>query len=204
MATKTCDCEVQPDIERMIEAARHASSLVSQIRDLGRRNPDEVHSCDPCSVIEESLELLQVMIPDRITVNWDNPRLSVFAGIDASALNQVILNLVINALHAMDDTGTMTLRIKTRTMDYGEAAEKSLNQGEYLVVSVSDTGCGIDEDILPHIFSPFFTTKDQGEGTGIGLSVVDRIVKGVSGKVNVTSGKGQGTTFEVYLPVSGD
>jgi signal transduction histidine kinase len=197
---KTSDCDVHPQLQRVIQAAQHAARLVSQIRDLGRRYSEEVKASDPCAVIEECLDFLRVLVPNGMAVDWVNPHLQVRTGVETIALHQIVMNLVINAVHAMGDSGTLSLKVVERDMALEETAPRSLAAGHYVVISVSDTGCGIDASIIPHIFEPFFTTKNKGQGTGVGLSVVSRIVRDKGGFVSVESSPGSGTTFAVHLP----
>ena len=120
---------------------------------------------------------------------------------DASQMEQVIMNLVVNASHAMPEGGTLTIETSAETLDDRFAREHELRTGgEFVKLSVSDTGVGMSPDVQAKIFEPFFTTKPPTEGTGIGLATVNQIVRGSSGCVVVDSTPGQGTTFTVYLP----
>ncbi len=196
---KTDNPDINPQLQRVIQAARHAAHLVRQIRDLGRHSSAEAQSSDAGAVVEESLDLLKVLVPKDIAVEWTNPELRLHAEVKASSLHQVLMNLLINAVHAMDKAGTLTVQVSERTLSLDEADAETVAPGHFVVVTVGDTGCGISPEALPHIFEPFFTTKSQG--TGIGLSVVDRIVRDKGGFVKVESSPGVGTTFSVHIPV---
>lgn len=198
---KTQDQNVQGELRRVVDAAQHAGRLLRQISNLGRHDHKAAHISDPCLVIEECLDLLRLIVPQDITVEWVNPHLSVSTGVEATAMHQVVMNLVINAVHAMGTSGFLSLKVYKKEFSLDEVAEKGVAPGCYVVVSVCDTGCGIDEAVRPHIFEPFFTTKDADKGTGIGLSVVDRIVCDQGGFVEVVSSVEGGTTFSVHLPV---
>lgn len=197
---KISDRSVQPELQSMIQAAQHAARLVSQIRNLGRRSSGEAQSCDACSVIEECLDLLRVLVPDGIAVNWVNPHLHIHAGVQATSMHQIMMNLLMNATHAMGDAGRLSLQVTERVLTLDEVTDDAVAAGRFVVISVRDTGCGIDAAVLPHIFEPFFTTREEGQGTGIGLSVVHGIVRDKGGFVRVDSSVGAGTTFDVYLP----
>src|SRR5207248_2178796 len=118
---------------------------------------------------------------------------------DVGQMEQVILNLALDARDAMAGGGTLTIGTSSRTFDADAASIYGLVQGEYVVLSVADTGRGIDPQVRPHIFEPFFTTK-EGKGTGLGLSIVYGIVQQAKGNVLVESEVGQGARFDVYLP----
>jgi signal transduction histidine kinase len=197
---RTGDGDVYTELQTVIQAAEHAARLVRQIRDLGRHSSETAQSSGPCEVIEECLDLLRVLVPAGVAVDWVNPHLQVRTGVEATALHQVVMNLVINAVHAMGKVGTLSLQVIERNVTPEEAATDVVATGRFVVISVSDSGSGIDAAVIPHIFEPFFTTKATGEGTGIGLSVVNRIVRDNGGFVKVESSLGVGTTFEVYLP----
>lgn len=121
---------------------------------------------------------------------------------DAGQIEQVLLNLYVNALHAMPKGGNILL--ETRNLVLGEKDKKSsgIAPGKYVEVAVADEGIGIGEDILPKIFDPFFTTKEPGKGTGLGLASAYGIIKNHGGAIEVSSKKGVGTTVRIYLPVT--
>ena len=124
---------------------------------------------------------------------------------DPTQMHQVIMNLCTNAYHAMLENGgvlTVCLREALVTSAMGPAME-NLTPGRYLILSISDTGCGIDREIKDKIFEPYFTTKEQGKGTGLGLAVVHGIVSSHGGRITVDSEPGHGATFTVLLPVVG-
>jgi CheY-like chemotaxis protein len=122
---------------------------------------------------------------------------------DPSQLHQIIMNLVINASDAMIEGGEIV--VETRTVELGEEHYRifpDVPPGSYSLVSVTDSGSGISEDVRDHVFEPFFTTKDRSEGTGMGLAMVYGIVKNHAGGIRIDTEVGTGTTFEVYLPLA--
>jgi CheY-like chemotaxis protein len=120
--------------------------------------------------------------------------------VDPGQLEQVLVNLAINARDAMPAGGTLTIGTDRVVLDGGRAEELTVDPGDYVLVTVTDTGCGMTADVAARVFEPFFTTKDPGEGTGLGLSSVYGIVTRAGGQVRVDSRPGVGTTFELYLP----
>src|SRR5207302_1272728 len=120
--------------------------------------------------------------------------------VDRGLLDQVVLNLVVNARDAMPDGGRLTLSTADRVVGPGAARALGHRAGAYVVLSVADTGSGMDAPTLDRLFEPFFTTKAPGKGTGLGLATVQGIVLRCGGFVAVTTEVGRGTTFEVHLP----
>jgi CheY-like chemotaxis protein len=121
---------------------------------------------------------------------------------DRGQIEQVLMNLYLNALQAMPDGGTLTTRTGNVTFDKDQYSPYYVKAGKYIRMTIEDTGVGMDEDIQQRIFDPFFTTKEMGRGTGLGLASVYGIVKNHGGFINVFSKTGEGTRFEVYLPSS--
>ena len=123
---------------------------------------------------------------------------------DPNQLEQVIMNLMVNARDAMPDGGLITVRTTVREIGNSSIDMPSgITPGRYIELSVSDTGCGIPKGIINRIFDPFFTTKEKGKGTGLGLATVYGIVKDHKGYIAVQSEEGKGTSFTIYLPVTG-
>ncbi|MBU2520847.1 MAG: response regulator, partial [Proteobacteria bacterium] len=121
--------------------------------------------------------------------------------IDQSQIEQVLLNLFVNAWHAMPEGGDIFIHTKTVTLDDEDVMHYGIKPGKYAMVSVTDTGVGMEEETQQHIFEPFFTTKKLGRGTGLGLASAYGIIKNHGGIINVNSKKGEGTTFNFYLPI---
>src|SRR4030095_804834 len=121
---------------------------------------------------------------------------------DRSQLEQVIMNLVLNARDAMPGGGELTIQTRNIIVSQNAGLPQLLEPGTYVLLSVSDTGCGIDEETRQHLFEPFYTKKAFGQGTGLGLATVYSIVQRMDGHIRVNSSPGRGTTFEIYLPVT--
>jgi CheY-like chemotaxis protein len=146
-------------------------------------------------------DLLAHTIPKTIRIDLDLSDYLKKIYADPSQVGQIILNLAVNARDSMPDGGTLTISTTNSVIstDHSEFS-RGVKKGEYVLLTVSDTGHGIDDELLPHIFEPFFTTKAVGKGTGLGLATVYGIVKQHNGHITCDSRSGIGTTFNVYVP----
>lgn len=199
--TESGDCNME--LEIIIDSARKAARLSSQLLDFCSKQMIEPQVLDLNEVLQNSLQLLKSMMSEEVTITLDCARDLWPVCMDLSQLEQVILNLSANARDAMSSHGSFRLLTGNAELDANEAAEAGLETGGmYVRLVVQDSGCGIDGDIIENIFDPFFTTKERGKGTGLGLSAVYGSIKQNKGSINVESVPGQGTTFTVYLPRS--
>lgn len=181
------------EISYIKKAAENADELVQQILTFGRRATLHKTSFNVSQLIKESLNILAPTIPSDIKVNVfcdddENSHLNA----DFTQLKQVMMNLLTNAIQAMPHGGTLDI--------CASIADASLSNNDDIVISIKDTGKGIPEDFIDKIFDPFFTTRKEQNGNGLGLSVVQGIVKNHNGHINVQSKTGQGTCFSIYLP----
>jgi signal transduction histidine kinase len=183
--------------------AERSAGLTRQLLAFARKQEVLPSRMDLNSAIEKLLDLLQRLIGDSVKLAWQPaPDLSAVT-LDGTQLDQMIINLCVNARDAIAEGGTITLSTGSLSIGAREAeGHAGLRPGEYVCVVVADTGCGMDAGTLAHIFEPFFTTKPQGKGTGLGLSTVYGIVKQNHGYVQVESELGRGSTFRVMLPPS--
>jgi len=191
------------DLERVLQGGMRAKELVRQILTFSRRTEQDVQPLKLQPIIKESLKLLRASLPTMIELRQQIVAECGMVLADPTQIHQVVMNLCTNAYHAMRDKGGL-LGVTLETVELGPADvtnKIALKPGNYVRFSVSDTGSGIAPEILDRIFEPYFTTKKQGEGTGLGLSVVHGIVLGLGGHITVYSEPGLGTTFHVYLPV---
>ena len=151
------------------------------------------------------LSMLRRVIVDRVELNTMLSEETAAVRVDVSQLEQVLMNLAINAVDAMPRGGCLTIGTQNVIVDDAVASRQpDLKPGRYVLLSVTDTGTGMDAETLSHAFEPFFTTKEAGRGTGLGLSTVYGIVTQSGGHVTVSSELGDGTLFRVYLPAVGD
>ncbi|MDA8140430.1 MAG: PAS domain S-box protein [Desulfobacteraceae bacterium] len=189
-------------IGEVIRAGVRARNLIQHILDFSRQSKPEKAPLALHLVVKETLSLLRATIPASITIHQQITASGMVLG-DSNQMHQVVMNLCTNACQAMRmKEGTLGISLKPITLDIEEVGRyPELRPGPYLQLSVSDTGCGITPDIIQRIFDPYFTTKPQGEGTGLGLSVIHGIVKDHGGAITVYSEPGKGSTFHAYLPL---
>ena len=189
-------------LQEVSKASARASAVVNQILMFSRREESAQVPVNLRAIIEESLNLLRATLPARIAVRTRIEASSPLVLGDPAQVHQVLLNLATNAAHAMGEAGG-TLDFDLARVVADENLLRSipeLQAGEYHRLSVTDTGIGMDPQVIERIFEPFFTTKPRGQGTGLGLAVVHGIVKAHRGAIRVISRLGAGSTFEVYLP----
>jgi two-component system, cell cycle sensor histidine kinase and response regulator CckA len=187
-------------VESIKQAADRAATLTRQLLAFSRKQLLELKVIDVNSVIADMERLLRPLIGENIELMT---RLSSDTGhtrADAGQLEQVIMNLVVNAKDAMPEGGKLTVQSSEVTVRLNLSQHRFIQPGRYAVISVSDTGHGMDKETRSRIFEPFFTTKEKGKGTGLGLSTVYGIVKQSNGYVFAQSEPGAGATFYVYLP----
>ncbi|MDD5863776.1 MAG: ATP-binding protein [Firmicutes bacterium] len=186
------DTELYDALVEVYDASRKAKTLISRLSDLSRKNAGEYfREVSPDELVRKALDVAAPAKPEavelRLSLNCQEQTIHA----NELQLSQMLLNLILNAFHAMKAAGGI-LTVETQMED--DAAR----------LRVSDTGCGIPESVLPHIFDPFFTTKQAGEGTGLGLAIVAQVVEEHHGSIHVDSRVGKGTTFTVTLPRSFD
>ncbi len=183
--------------EMVLSSAKRAAELTRQLLAYSRRQVLEPEAFCPNDLTERMRALLKNLLTDPVelvTVLGATRRVLA----DPGQIERVILNLVLNARDAMPSGGTLS--IETRDVAFVPGEHPTLQGGDYVAMIVTDTGTGITEEALPHIFEPFFTTKKMGQGTGLGLSMVEGIVHQSGGATHVESSVGKGTTFTIYLP----
>jgi CheY-like chemotaxis protein len=195
------DPVAQNQLSHIDRATGQATSLTKQLLAFSRRQVLQPKVFDLQALVLDAGSMLQRLLGDNIHLNTQAAPDTGSVKADPSQIEQVILNLVINARDAMPDGGTITIETGNVELDGAYVLEHlGARAGRYVMLAVSDTGTGIDQQALAHIFEPFFTTKELGKGTGLGLSMVYGIVKQSGGSIWVYSEKNRGTTFKVYLP----
>ena len=195
------DPVAQNQLSHIDRATGQATSLTRQLLAFSRRQVLQPKVFDLHALVLDAGSMLQRLLGDNIHLETQAAPDTGSVKADPSQIEQVILNLVINARDAMPDGGTITIETGNVELDGAYVLEHlGARAGRYVMLAVSDTGTGIDQQALAHIFEPFFTTKELGKGTGLGLSMVYGIVKQSGGSIWVYSEKNRGTTFKVYLP----
>ncbi len=183
------------------QAAKDGSDLAKRILMFGRRVEANTRPVKLTDELKRMKRTLSRVIPKMIKVELLGEHDLKMVNADASQLEQVLLNLAVNAQHAMPDGGRLTLETANVTLDEEFCRNHlDVHPGEYVLLSVTDTGTGMDKDVVDHIFEPFYTTKGLGEGTGLGLAMVYGIIKSHHGHIGCYSEPGVGTTFKIYLP----
>ena len=183
------------------QQAQHATNLIRQILDFSRRTVLERRPLDLLPLLKEQVQLLERILPENIKVKLDYGRDKYTVSADLTSIQQMVMNLAVNARDAMPKGGELRLELRRmRVQSRNKAPLPEMDAGEWVHVIVSDTGSGIPPNSLPYIFDPFFTTKAPGEGTGLGLAQVYGIVGSHEGTIDVESHIGEGTTFRIYLP----
>jgi len=192
----------QNSLKEIYAGALRARGLVQQILTFARQKKSELTLMKMQPIIKEALKLIRSTIPTTISINQKLQPTCGAVSADPTQIHQIIMNLATNAYHAMEENGG-ELKISLNEVELGEhdRMNHDLASGLYACLTVSDTGKGMNKDIMKNIFDPFFTTKERGKGTGMGLSVVHGIVKHMNGAIKVYSEPGNGTEFQVYLPI---
>ncbi len=189
-------------INEILHGAKRAGDLVKQILTFSRQADQELKPLQVHFVIKEVLKLMRSSLPSTIKIKQSLKKACGFVIADPTRIHQVAMNLMTNAYHAMEETGgEMEVTLKEVELGVDDLKDQSMTPGAYVCLTVADTGPGMDQAVISRIFEPYFTTKENGKGTGLGLAVVHGIVKSYKGDIKVYSEPGEGTAFHVYLPV---
>jgi PAS domain S-box-containing protein len=199
--------EVDPDgivrenLDEVFSAAKRAADITRQLLAFARKQTIAPKVLDLNENVESMLKMLRRLIGEDIDLAW-LPKAGLWpVKVDPSQIDQILANLSVNARDAIQNVGRISIETENCILDEIYCAEHTgFVPGEFVLLSVSDNGCGMGKDILDNIFEPFFTTKDMDKGTGLGLATVYGIVKQNNGFINVYSEPGQGTTVKIYLP----
>lgn len=185
-------------IESAMEGANRAAALTRRLLAFSRSEPLLPESVDPGELIETMQDLLDRTLGDPIAVEVDHDNDGWRIWVDRHQLENALLNLAVNARDAMNGRGTLTISTRSRTLAEHEVGNCAA--GDYVAVTVADTGCGMTSAVLERVFEPFFTTKPVGQGTGLGLSQIFGFVRQSSGEIEIDTAPGSGTAVTLYLP----
>ncbi|WDP91618.1 MAG: PAS domain S-box protein [Desulfobacter sp.] len=196
------DSPLKEGLNQVYQGALRAKELIKQILAFSRQDAGDVTLVTMQPIIKEALKLIRASIPATIDISRDISPDCGAVKADPTKIHQIIMNLCTNAYHAMEETGgELKVALDTVTLEGAGLLTPTMKPGAYNCLTVSDTGIGMDRLVAGKIFDPYFTTKAQGKGTGMGLSVVHGIVSGMGGAIKVHSEPGKGTRFHVYFPV---
>jgi len=197
---------LEPDDPKWVEAeaikraADRGASLTRRLLAFSRPHGASATVVNLVTAVTGMEPMFRRLVLDKIQISVTSAQPTILVRADETALNQIVLNLVVNARDAMPDGGTAAIDMKVVAIGEPLGPALGIMPGEYAGLSVSDTGCGISPEVQRHLFEPFFTTKPADQGTGLGLSIVYSIVTGLGGAIDVRSDPGRGATFTIYLP----
>ncbi|SHI57164.1 PAS domain S-box-containing protein [Desulfatibacillum alkenivorans DSM 16219] len=194
---------VQESLDQIMNATDRAKEMVKQILNFSRQTGEEKKPVQLGPVIKEAVTLLKAALPSTIEVVMALKEWEIIIHADATQVHQIIMNLGTNAAHAMAQSGgILHFSMIREEVDRKTAAKiPELQVGNYIKLRVQDTGCGMEPEVMKHIFDPYYTTRETGKGSGMGLAVVYGIVKQHGGAIVVKSKPGKGTLFDVYFPI---
>jgi PAS domain S-box-containing protein len=192
------------DLKKVSQAGHRAKDLVGQILAFTRKSELELKPVEICALLKEALKLIRAVLPSSVEIRLDLSEEAALVVANATQIHQVIINLCTNGVQAMrEKSGILRVTLsKVQFFEQVSVVYSTLYPGYYIHLSVEDTGEGIKSEILDRIFDPYFTTKEIGEGTGMGLATVLGIIKGHGGAITVETTPGRGSRFNVFLPLS--
>ncbi len=194
---------VAKDLDKVLEASARATDLVKQILSFSRQDETEYILLQPASTVDKAIAMLRPTLPSTIEFIQDIDTETGLIFADPTQIHQIMMNLCTNAFHAMEETGgRLEISLKEIDLSWQDMTHESeVDPGTFIQLSVCDSGPGMTQEVKDKIFDPYFTTKEVGKGTGMGLSIVHGIIKSYGGFITLTSEPGKGTSFHIFLPV---
>ncbi len=194
---------IASDLEGLDRATQKSAALTRQLLTFSRKQVLQPQVCDLNEIVAELEKMFRRLLTERVRMYIACRAEASSVWVDRGQMEQVLMNLVVNARDAMPAGGTLTVRTRSETLEHElPTATGTVPRAQYVVLTVQDTGGGIAPEIRDHIFEPFFTTKEAGQGTGLGLSTVYGIIRQSNGYIDVASEPGEGTTFSIYVPLT--
>ncbi|MEN6473550.1 MAG: ATP-binding protein [Syntrophaceae bacterium] len=194
------DLPVRNTLTQILKAGERVHNLTRQLLAFGRKQALKREKLNLNHIILDFQPMLSRLMGEAIEIRTHLAQDIWYVFMDITQTEQILLNIAVNARDAMSEGGHLIIKTANINSQEPLPAGVDLPFGEYIELTISDSGCGIDEDTIAHIFEPFFTTKEHGKGTGLGLSTVYEIVKQQGGGIYAESSPGQGATFKIYLP----
>lgn len=193
--------QLERGLDHILRAAQKGKALTSGLLSFSRLQPFDFSLVQVADILDETQQLSSALLRDDTTLNLSAENADAKIFVEPTSLVTALINLIVNAQHALPNGGLIQVLAKTVTIDDPSARGLELEPGEYVVISVVDNGKGIDANLLPKVVDPFFTTKNIGHGTGLGLSIVYGFARQVMGDLRISSIKGKGTRVEIYIPL---
>jgi signal transduction histidine kinase/ActR/RegA family two-component response regulator len=187
-------------VQDLEDALHRAKGLTSQLLAFSRKQVARTELLDMAEHVRQGEKMLHRLVGSDVLMRTECAPGQHFVNADPAQLSQVLMNLAVNARDAMPKGGELTIHVDARTVASDEAQRLQIEPGDYEIIEIADTGIGMSDEVQNHLFEPFYTTKPQGQGTGLGLSTVYGIVRAARGAVDVRSAPGQGTSVTIYWP----
>ena len=204
LSLKDADLPDKPrgNLEKVLEAAQCGRDIVNKALTFAgeKKSQRSAHVFSDC--LSEVVEFSRTCLPEGVVLELDIPSFPQSAWISRTELTQVVTNLMTNAARAMEMSGTLSITLSLVALTKTDSAVHNLHPGDYFRMQLSDTGCGMPDDVQRRLFDPFFTTEEAGENVGLGLAVVHGIVSDWHGRISAHSKPGAGTRFELLIPVT--
>ncbi len=193
--------QAHKDLQHVLSASDRASVLTQQLLDFSRVEEVKTQSSPIDNVVQDLVDMLEPLLPGDIDLQLNLHAKSAWVMIDAQHIQQALLNLCLNARDAMLEGGVILIESTIGELtDACFISQTDHQSGQYVCLKVTDTGTGISEEVQKHVFEPFYTTKEVGKGTGLGLAVTFGVIQQAGGHIELSSTLGHGTTFGIYLP----
>ncbi len=190
-------------LEEILQAAQKGADLTRQLLAFSRKQVLDIQTADLNIILGNFKKMISRLLRESIELRFNLSKDQIIVNVDRPQIDQVMMNLAVNARDAMPNGGILT--IETLIIEFKTPVVKenyTIKSGTYAVLRISDTGCGMNDEVMKHIFEPFYTTKDIGKGTGLGLSTVYGIIKQHKGYIQISSEPGKGSVFDIFLPLS--